>query len=68
METQMITETPLECLQEAVNEIKDDIAWYAKPNRKGVNLSDAFRAERIAELQAFLAQYEAAISILKENA
>ena len=63
----MITETPLEYLQQAVTQIKDDIDGFAKPNRKGTNYTDAYRANRVAEFRALLTQYETAINILEKS-
>ena len=40
----------IENLQDCKNELERGVQWYQQPNRTGVDLSDAYRKERIAEL------------------
>ena len=61
----MFYQSPLNCLVSEKQKVERDIEWYAKPNRKGTNYSDAYRAEQIAKLQALLEEYEIAIEKLK---
>lgn len=63
----MIFETPLNALISQKKRILREIEWYSVPNRKGTNYSDAYRAERIAILKAYLEQYETAIQHLEAH-
>ena len=59
--------SPLETLENIKRSIEEDIAWYQKPNRPGVNLTDAYRQERIAELKSQLAEYTHIIKLLTDD-
>ena len=63
----MFYASPIEELESIKRNIQRDIEWYKKPNRPGVNFTDAYRKERIAELTEQLAEYTHVITLLKDD-
>ena len=61
------TETPIELLELKIKQIQNNIVFYKKPNTKGVQLPDALRKQRVAEYQADLKLYKAALQTLKNT-
>ena len=57
----------IEQLQDCKKTLERDIAWYQKPNRPGVNLSDAYRKERIDELQTQHLEIDGIIELLSSD-
>ena len=63
----MFYEDPVKALEKIKKEIERDIEWYKQPNRPGVDLSDAYRKEQIAELTKQLLEYSELIKLLTND-
>ena len=63
----MVHKSPIEELEEIKISIEEDIAWYQRPNRPGVFLSDAYRKAQVAELTTLLADYTHIIKLLSDD-
>ena len=57
----------LEQLQDCKKTLERDIAWYQQKNKPGVNLSDAYRKNRIAELTTQHTEITYVIRILSDG-
>ena len=57
----------IEQLQDCKQSLERDIAWYQQKNKPGVNLSDAYRKERIAELTTQHTEIAYVIRILSDG-
>ena len=57
----------IEQLQDCKKQLERDIAWYQQKNKPGVNLSDAYRKNRIAELTTQYTEIAYVIRILSDG-
>lgn len=61
-------ESPIELLEDTCQEIVKDIEWYETLHQNGVALTPPYPQERVKALKKRLAEYQQAVSILKNHA